>query len=123
MSEYIRVPVEAAKDIALKFQKNSVIICSWDAKHELLHTTTYGVTPEDKVNAADGGETCASALGMDLARGQWFEDFRVYDAAKAKVLREAAQKYLPELKRMAAQVISPKDNYFARMVRDLEAGL
>lgn len=121
MKEYVPVPVTAAKHIAESFAKSIVIIAAWDPEHELLHTTTYGVAPADKVNAAHGGETVAKALSMDLARQHMYEDFREdFDAARARAMQEAIEKYLPDLKAMAAQVIGKPDNYFARMVQDLE---
>lgn len=37
--------------------------------------------------------------------------------------RHAIQKHLPLLKDMASQIISPKDNHFSRMVKDLEEAI
>jgi xanthine/CO dehydrogenase XdhC/CoxF family maturation factor len=39
------------------------------------------------------------------------------------VLTQAIEKYLPDIKRMAGQVISPADNYLARMAKDFEMAL
>ena len=124
MSEYAPVPVTAAKHIAETYAKSIVIICAWDDPHQLLHTTIYGVSPADKVNAAHGGETAARALSMDLDRQHKYEDFREeFDAARGRAMHEAIEKYLPELRTMAGQVISKPDNFFARMVRDLERAM
>ena len=38
-------------------------------------------------------------------------------------LEDAVRKHLPALKQMAAQIISPKDNTFSRMVNDFEKAL
>lgn len=124
MSEYKPVPVDRAKGIALDFSKDIVIICVWDREHNLLHTTTYGVSPEDKVSAAKGGEIVAQALGMDLHKSTHYEDFRKdFDAAKARALHEAVKKHLPALQGMARQIISPTDNVFSRICNDFEAAI
>ena len=85
MSEYIPVPVEAAKHIAKLYQKSIVVIMCYDPVHGLTHTTTYGVSAFDKENAATAGDICAKALGSDLSKRQTFEDFRDdYDPALFK---------------------------------------
>jgi hypothetical protein len=74
--KYTPVPVEAAKAIAEKYEKDIVIVNSWDTTHGLLHTTTFGVSEEQKHQAAVGGEVAATALGADLNRKDIYEDFR-----------------------------------------------
>lgn len=124
MKEYKEVPVDAAKYLAMTYEKQIVVICCWSHEHSLLHTTTYGVSPTDKVGAAKAGEICAKALGMDLKRSDNYEDFRKdLDAGKQRAMEEAIKKHLPALKEMASQVISPKANVFSRMVADLEKAL
>ena len=90
MSNYKSIPVETARQIARDFEKSIVIICAWDAAHMLLHTTTYGREPKDKINAANGGDICAKALGMDLGRKEPNEDFRTVDAARNAQIRDLA---------------------------------
>ena len=124
MSEYKQVPVEAAKQIATSYDRDIVIICCWSHEHKLLHTTTYGVAPADKVSAANGGEICAKALASDLTRKTDYEDFRKdSDAGKQRAMEEAIKKHLPAMKEMASQVISPANNVFSRMVADFEKSL
>ena len=121
---YVPVPVTAAKHIAESFAKSIVVINAWDPDHKVMHTTTYGVSPEDKVHAARGGEMTAEALGMVLTQSRMHEDFRTqHNAAREKAMQEALEEYLPELKRMAAQVVSKPANFFARMVRDFERAM
>jgi voltage-gated potassium channel Kch len=74
--QYTPVPVQAAREIAEKYEKSHVIINTWDSVHGLLHTTTYGVTEQQKHQAAIGGEKAAIALGADLGKADKFEDFR-----------------------------------------------
>jgi hypothetical protein len=73
--EYKPVPVQVARTIAEDFKKSQVVILCYDRVHELTHTTTYGVLPFDKENAAAAGAICAKAVGSDLAKKQVFEDF------------------------------------------------
>lgn len=124
MSEYKQVPVEVAKQISESYGKDIVIICCWNHEHSLLHTTTYGVSPKDKVSAATGGEICAKALMSDLARKTDYEDFRKdFDAGKQRAMEEAIKKHLPRLEEMGRQIISPANNVFTRMVADFRKAL
>lgn len=82
---YAPVPVLVAEAIALQYKKSQVIILAWDAKHKLLHTTTYGVEAFDKESAAAAGEIASKALGSDLSKKKVFEDFHQdYDPALFK---------------------------------------
>ena len=85
MSDYIPVPVEAAKHIAEHCKKSMVVILCYDPEHELTHATTYGVSAFDKENAAAVAQICSKAIGSDLAKMQTFEDFHHdYDPALFK---------------------------------------
>jgi hypothetical protein len=95
---YLNIPVETAREIARKFDKQLVIICAWNHEHSRLHTTTYGVQPDDKINAAKGGETCAKALGMDLTKSDPNEDFRTVDAARNAQVRDLAERAIHVLR-------------------------
>lgn len=124
MNEYKQVPVEAAKQIAVNYGRDIVIICCWSHEYKLLHTTTYGVAPADKVSAANGGEICAKALASDLTRKTEYEDFRKdLDAGKQRAMEEAIKKHLPALRGFSASTISPRDNVFSKMVADFEKAL
>jgi len=90
MNPYLSIPVETAREIARTFDKQIVVICAWNHDHGKLHTVTYGVEPDDKINAAKAGELCAKALGMDLSKRESVEDFRTVDAAKNAQLRDLA---------------------------------
>src|SRR5437588_9363562 len=74
--EYKPIPVEAAKEISDKYEKSIVLIWSWDPVHELLHTTTYGKSIQEKNWAARGGEIAAEALGAIMTEKDTYEDFR-----------------------------------------------
>lgn len=41
---YIEVPIEAARLIANKYNKEQVVIICWDEDHGKTHVTTYGTT-------------------------------------------------------------------------------
>lgn len=63
MSDYINIPIEAAKGIAEKYDKSEVIIVTWDQLHRRTHVTTYGCTIKDSEGAARGGNMVRKALG------------------------------------------------------------
>jgi len=50
-----RIPIKSAKDIAQKYDKDQVIIISWDRKTGTTWVTTHGKTIEDCNMAAEGG--------------------------------------------------------------------
>lgn len=75
MSEYKPIPVAEAKRIAETYGKDQVLIFAWDKESNLMHSTTYGVSPADKQMAADGAETVTKIL-CDKSKGIVFEDFR-----------------------------------------------
>ena len=84
-SEYIPVPVHAAKSIADTYEKQCVVILCYDRVHGLTHATTFGETAFDKENAAAVAEICTKAIGGDLGKKQEFEDFhKNYDPAAYK---------------------------------------
>lgn len=92
LAGYKPVPVEAAKKIAEEFDKQQVVIIAVDHPHDQIHTATYGVSAEDKVEAASLGEHLAKQMGLDLTKSVFSEDFRRdYDAAQYKVCRQLLQ--------------------------------
>lgn len=91
MKPYVNIPVELARQIAQDFDKQIVVVCAWNHAHAKLHTTTYGVEPKDKRDAAKAGEICAKALGMDIGKSETFEDFRTVDASNNAQLRDLAK--------------------------------
>lgn len=91
MKPYQVIPVETARKIAREFDKQIVIICAWNHDHKLLHMVTYGDSPQDKISAANGGDTVTKALGMDLSKADVSEDFRTVDAAKNAQLRDLCE--------------------------------
>lgn len=78
MNGYRGVPVTAAKRIAKEFDKDQVIVVTWDAAHGKTHVTTYGKTVEECAQAAEGGNLVKRALG-------WPES--LCDAAPPRVKR------------------------------------
>jgi hypothetical protein len=76
MSDYKPVPVEAAREIAEKYDKSIVIIFSHDPVHALMHTTTYGTNPQNKELKAD------------------FEDYRLDQARKLLASLRTARAYI-----------------------------
>lgn len=62
MSKYKAIPISAAKEIAEKYEKNQVIIVTWDAVHGKEHVTTYGATKHECQQAARGAQLVQKAL-------------------------------------------------------------
>jgi hypothetical protein len=60
---YKDIPIDVAKRIAEEFDKNQVIIVTWDEAHGRTHVTTYGKTLEECQQAAKGGNIVKRALG------------------------------------------------------------
>lgn len=90
MPDYKPVPVEAARKIAVKFDKSMVVILAYDPAHQLTHTTTYGVSAIEKEQAAAAGELLARTIGADLNQKTEFEDFhKDYDPARYRQCQEA----------------------------------
>jgi hypothetical protein len=94
--EYRTVPVAAAAELAQRFSKDIVVILCWDALHNLVHTTTWGHSANDKLVAADAGETAAKAIGCDLKQQRTYEDFRL-DAARLKEENDGLRARIAEL--------------------------
>lgn len=79
---YKSVPITAAKKISDLYEKDQVIIVTWDKKYGMTHVTTYGKTIDDCRQAAMGGNVVKKALG-------WPPDQCV--AVPAKVKRRERQ--------------------------------
>lgn len=60
---YKDIPIEVAQRIAEEFDKDQVIIVTWDKLHGRTHVTTYGKTLEECHQAAKGGNMIKRALG------------------------------------------------------------
>jgi hypothetical protein len=60
---YKDIPIEVAKRIAEEFDKDQVIIVTWDKTYGKTHVTTYGKTLEECHQAANGGNMVKRALG------------------------------------------------------------
>lgn len=72
---HIPVPVEAARQIADRYEKTVVVILAYDPLSELIHTTTYGRGAQEKEVAAWAGEQAAKAVGCDLQQKRTYADF------------------------------------------------
>ncbi len=79
MNKYKSIPISAAKEIAKKYDKQQVIIVTWDAVHGKEHVTTYGDSKETCRQAALGGTKIKSALG--------WPDYRSISERVEEVLR------------------------------------
>jgi len=99
---YIPIPVEAAQELAEKYQKSQVLIVAVDPVHGLFHYTTFGVGAEDKVAVAHMADTVADIIS-DGDTAKVFEDFRAGEAAQYKAQLDEAEKQIRSLKNILVQ--------------------
>lgn len=110
---YKFVPVDAAKEVAEKFDKDIVVIVSYQEAGNMFHCTTYGDRPVHKIVAAQMGENCMRAAGADPVIKNTYEDFRFRTEAewakereqlhdRIKKLESALMKSLPIVKAMCS---------------------
>lgn len=57
-----RMPIQSAKDVAKKYNKDQVILLAWAKKDGLTHVVTYGKNRKDCEEAALGGNVIKKAL-------------------------------------------------------------
>jgi hypothetical protein len=72
--DHTPVPVSAAREIGQRYRKSQVAVISWDPVSGLVHTTTWGETPSDKVQAARLGEILTEAAGGVRSLRTQYED-------------------------------------------------
>lgn len=103
---YRAVEVEAAAEIAGRYRKHVVVILAVDREYGMIHTTSYGVGAEDKIEAATIADWVRRRLG-DAKQSTMYEDFRGLDVAKLvadnerlsdlyQKERDAAERFLDE---------------------------
>lgn len=88
MSKYKPVTISAAREVAKKYDKNQVIIVTWDKTHGREHVTSYGATLEECGQAARGAQRIQQAL-------HWPPE----DIIKIKPSKADLQKQIDEFKR------------------------
>lgn len=116
---YKPVPVEVAEAISRTYEKAIVIILSYDTVYELLHTTTYGKTAEEKAQAVAGGEIASQALGAFEKNAITFQDYRLEQAIKLFRALKAALKIVQEA--LEKMQLSPRDAIKQRRLLSLLA--
>lgn len=120
MRKYQAIPVSVAQQVAEQFDKDWVVILGYDADHNLTHTTTYGRSPTNKIEAARYGTIAAEAIGCDTSKGSYNEDFRRdFDAGKLAALTEACRDGLATLLLGNANTDAATDAAIAKMKRAL----
>lgn len=119
MSEYIPIPVSEAQRISDLYQKSMVVILAYDPAHQMSHATTFGVTADDKVYAAQMADRTVDMMG-ELGRTKTVhEDFRQdFDAG----LYKEAVDLLQLLYRRQA-VVSPQAQLVERFLKSIGKGV
>ncbi len=110
---YKPVPVATAKSIAEEFDKSIVIIFAHDPVFGHVHTTTYGVGPQNKAWAAQGGEIATKALGGITEAATDFEDYRLTMARKLLAALKDARDHIygAEAQQRANDVIAEAEGF------------
>jgi len=72
---YTAVPVDAAREIAEKYDKSMVIISAYDPAFNRTHSVSFGVKADDKETAANISEQCVKFLLGDT-EGDTHQDYR-----------------------------------------------
>lgn len=77
MKTYLEVPVKEAKRISDEFDKDVVVILTYNVEHNLFHTTTFGrESDQNKLWAADLGDMMTLQAGADMTQKDVYADFR-----------------------------------------------
>lgn len=92
MASHKPITTEQAQRIAEEHDKSIIIILAYDPAAELMHATTYGVSPRDKEWAAQGGEIAITALGASVEAATSPEDYRITQAKDLLVALKSAIK-------------------------------
>ncbi len=108
---YKPIPSVEARILAEKYDKSIVILWAWDPVYGLLHTTTYGVSQQEKDWAAKGGEIATAALGGQVPARIEYEDYRIA--------------HLAELTRACEQLLDAphQEHFIVRLNEEEMAGL
>lgn len=110
----IRIPISAASEIGKKFDKDQVILVTWDSKSGDTWVTTWGSDKVQCIQAAEGGNFVKKALG-------WPNELTQTKSASEKAIRK---KILAEVKAKLTSL--DKDNYIGLdtlAVRDINEAL
>jgi hypothetical protein len=59
-----RLPIKAAKDLAKAYDQAQVLLVTWDAKSNLMHSVSYGKTAKDCEQAVMGMNLIRKTLGF-----------------------------------------------------------
>jgi len=76
-----RIPISAASEIGKKYDKDQVILVTWNKEHGDIWVTTWGKTLTDCSQAAEGGNFVKKALG-------WPNELTEAKPAREKKLRK-----------------------------------
>ncbi len=96
MGKYKNIPIATAKRVAKEYDKDQVIILTWDKAFNKTHVTTFGKTVEDCDQAAQGGNTLKEALG-------WPESMRLDEPSRVTKLKAEIKGLKAEVRRLVRE--------------------
>lgn len=120
---YQPVPVQAAAEVSNRFDKAVVVIISWDRKFNLIHTTTYGQSANDKLSAAALGDLLAAAAGADLSRRSTDEDFRSVTAAEWAQQKDKLVKACHGAHHLITSLLAVREGPTDELLRDVQKAI
>jgi len=106
MSDYQPIPVDAARKVADEYRKDILLIVGWDREANKTDIVTWGREVEEKVVAANAGETITKQLGLAEATATVHEDFRREGEAAAEV--DALRRKLAAVRKALEKIVIPE---------------
>lgn len=89
-----KIPISAAKEISKTYDKDQVILVTWNKKFGDTWVTTYGKTVADCAQAAEGGNFVKKALGWpnELTESKTTRQKNQEDTIRKKLVKEIQEK-------------------------------
>lgn len=70
------IPIEAAQQLAEQYGLSQILVVGWQRQPAVTHITTFGVTADDKVRAAEAGDLLGKHLALYDVNRTVHADFR-----------------------------------------------
>lgn len=118
------IPVAEAKRIAEQYSASRVVILAYQPASGLTHTTTYGVSPKDKEDAADAGDSCTRLLcgaGFNLRRP--YEDYRFLPAGEVAAWKEKVLVAVKAADYLCLSLLAVREGATDELIREVQDAL
>lgn len=120
---YAAISVHEARQIGEGYQKDMVLILAYDHKSGRTHATTWGRGAADKAGAVNVRNLCLEAIGVCMAKGNTYQDFRyITEAERAKVV-DALVRACRAADHAIASVMAQRDGITDQLLGDVRENL